>query len=860
MKPHFISALTSVVLCLASFASVRTASAQMVRPETLEQGFILVVEDVTKTATASTPIHFAGSINSWDPGHPSFRLTPRSDTKWQFVFEQEMLSDSVEFKLTLGGWGTVELDADGQQIENRRFPEVDISNLAPGEKPIIEISVPMWNDGNQPYAIAFEYRPIEATGTVKRLKVAGGAGLAEGSLRDLRVWLPPAYDAPENADRAYPVLYLMDGQNLFQDHAEVPGEWRADETATALIERGLVEPFIIVGVPHDGNDHRWTEYMPPNAELPERYAAYFAEDGYEASGDDHVAWLVGEVMPRVERAFRVSTERGHTGIGGASLGGTVALYAAMTEPERFGMVLAESPYLAAFSNSVWRLWSATDAGGRRIYLGMGGAENLEGSEFWDGPDGGTHISAVIDAAGKLSRSDNDVSLSVVTRHVHDENAWAERLPGAFAFLFGTPTKPSDESAPSANLAPNPNDLIDPQRLEQGFTLVVRDASGMATADNPIYFASNENNWNAEDEDRRLTLREDGLWAIDLERPELEQRVEFKFTQGGWGRVETNPDGSEIDNRRLREVDVTTFAAGEKPEIVYQIEAFRTPEDAAELLHGREGEPDDITGDLRTMVVTGGGGRASGTERELRVWLPEGYDDRANRTRRYPVLYMMDGQNLFTQTPGLPGEWGADETATRLIAEGVVEPLIIVGVPNAGRYRADEYLPFGDLPGIEPDGEGFVRWLTGTVMPAVESEFRVDHRRGNVGVGGASLGGLIALYAATEHSDRFGRVLIESCSKIGEDAEAEVERLMDDASLVPTRAYVGMGGREVSFSERDTERNAAYRDWAVSIDAMLGKAGVRVDDRLLVIGEGHHHHEPAWNARFGKALAFLFPAE
>ncbi|MEM7755693.1 MAG: alpha/beta hydrolase-fold protein, partial [Planctomycetota bacterium] len=282
---------------------------------------------------------------------------------------------------------------------------------------------------------------------------------------------------------------MMDGQNLFQNHAEVPGEWRADETATALIERGLVEPFVIVGVPHDGNDHRWTEYMPPNAELPERYAAYFAEDGHEASGDDHVRWLTHQVMPRVERAFRVSTERGHTGIGGASLGGTIALYAAMTEPDEFGMVLAESPYLGAFSDSVWRLWGQTDPGNRRIYLGMGAMENLEGSEFYDGVNRQTHVGALTAASMRLGATGNDIAMTVVGRHHHDENAWAERLPGAFTFLFGTPTMPADANAePEANAAgqPDPADLIDPQRLEQGFTLVVKDESGVASAESGFF--------------------------------------------------------------------------------------------------------------------------------------------------------------------------------------------------------------------------------------------------------------------------------------------------------------------------------------------------------------------------------------
>ena len=291
--------------------------------------------------------------------------------------------------------------------------------------------------------------------------------------------------------------------------------------------------------------------------------------------------------------------------------------------------------------------------------------------------------------------------------------------------------------------------------------------------------------------------------------------------------------------------------------------MRTPEDASELLHGRD-RTQDHTGDVRTLPVVGGGGRASGLERELVIWLPQGYDDRANRDRRYPVLYLMDGQNVFSRTPGLPGEWHADETATELIASGRVEPVVIVGVPNAGRYRFDEYLPLGSLPGAQPDGEGFVRWLRSTVMPAVEGSFRVDHRRENVAIGGASLGGLIAFYAGTWHSDAFGRVLIESCSKIGDGAENNAQSVIaamkqDPAKPDPARVYIGMGSNEVSRADRDAPRNAEYRAWARDLHEWLGSAGVADRDRKLVIGEGHTHNEGAWAERFEEALAFLFPA-
>lgn len=844
----------------------RAAASQMVRPESYPTGFILLVEDPSQGASASKPIHFASGANSWDPGDPAYRLEPRSDKRWQIVFKPDQLGENVEFKFTLGGWESVELDADGQQISNRQLPAIDASTLAPGEKPVIELVVPQWNDGSQEYVIAFEYRPLEVTGTVKRLEVSGGAGLAEGSMRDLLVWLPPGYGRPENAERSYPVLYMMDGQNLFQDHAFIPGEWRADETAQALIGAQLAEPFIIVGVPHDGNDRRLSEYLPPNAALP----ASMRDFEGEAAGDDQVRWLTAQVMPRVERAFRVKTDRLSTGVGGASAGGTFAIYAAMTAPERFGLVLAESPYLPAIRDEMWSEWAQTVEGDRRVFLGMGGREQIEGSEFFD-PSTMEHVGAIEKAAQFFGRAlGSDVALSIVGRHRHNEHAWAERFPMAVMHLFGVPTggvaiddadteRGASARAPTPTSTPAPApapEMEDPQRLEQGFTLVMEDASGEA-GDGPVYFAGNLNNWNAEDGDRTLTRRDDGTWVIDIAPGDFSQRIEFKFTLGGWGRVEVNPDGSETDNRTLPMVDVSRLEPGEKPVIRMVVPRFRSPEDAAAI--ERDFDPTaDWTGDIRRVLVAGGGGRAAEMERELLVWLPPGYGESGTRT--YPVLYLLDGQNVFAGRPGVPDEWHADETATALVESGAIEPLVIVAVPNAGRYRGDEYLPFEiGLSGTEPDGPGFLAWLTGTVMPSVEGRFRVDHARERTGIGGASLGGLFAAWAGVTEADRFGLLLIESCSRIG-GAEGMLRSAMVEAKAsgapAPERVVIGMGDREVSRSPRDSALNAGYRGWAGALGEGFLGFGVSESDLKVVVGEGQSHDEGAWGERFGAALRFL----
>lgn len=410
---------------------------------------------------------------------------------------------------------------------------------------------------------------------------------------------------------------------------------------------------------------------------------------------------------------------------------------------------------------------------------------------------------------------------------------------------------------SANTEP---DMVQPETLPQGFVLVVTDESRTATPESPIYLASSINGWNPADPDFVLSPRSDTRWQLVIDEVPANTTIAFKFTMGGWDREELDGSGSPIENRSLPKIDRSVLAPGEKPVIEVSVAEFRTPAALSEQV--RQSGPYralSVTGDVRRLPVRGGAGGAEAMTRDLLVWLPPGYDAPENTGRSYPVLYMMDGQNLFEAIPGLPAEWGVDEAAQGLIEAGEVEPLIIVGVPHAGEHRLSEYLPVGSIQGYTAGGPDFVLWLRREVMPRVERAFRVMKGPEHTGIGGASLGGAIALYASTQRPDIFGRVIVESLPLLFDDGKA-ARAYLDSVEEWPQRVFVGMGGREISNDDRDSARNAMYRDWARELDARLGEGGVDDDDRKLVIDEGATHNEVAWAARFPGALRFLFPAE
>src|SRR5215468_1829041 len=157
--------------------------------------------------------------------------------------------------------------------------------------------------------------------------------------------------------------------------------------------------------------------------------------------------------------------------------------------------------------------------------------------------------------------------------------------------------------------------------------------------------------------------------------------------------------------------------------------------------------DAAAGDLRLHEFRS---RIFRNSRFLRVWLPPRYDEPENAGRRYPVLYLNDGQNLFEASTSFTGvEWQVDETADRLIREGSVPPMLMVGLDNAGKNRIREYMPHRSMHPVmlRAHGTRYPTFLFKEVMPFMDRNYRVASGPHNTGLGGSSLGALIALYTA-----------------------------------------------------------------------------------------------------------------
>ncbi len=244
----------------------------------------------------------------------------------------------------------------------------------------------------------------------------------------------------------------------------------------------------------------------------------------------------------------------------------------------------------------------------------------------------------------------------------------------------------------------------------------------------------------------------------------------------------------------------------------------------------------------------------GNRRDLLVYLPRTY---TAGQQRYPVLYMHDGQNLFDAATSYAGEWCVDETLEELAGQGI--EAIVVGIPNIGARRYQEYIPFSspDLPDAE--GDLYVAFIADTVKPLIDRSFRTQPDREHTGIMGSSLGGLISLYAFFKRPEIFG--LVGAVSPSLRWGNKGIFRFVEDAAFVPGRVYMDVGTAEGSKPAADTPGRPSspegYVQQVRDMNALLERKGYRPGkDLLYVEEEGGIHHESAWGRRLPAALRFL----
>jgi predicted alpha/beta superfamily hydrolase len=241
-------------------------------------------------------------------------------------------------------------------------------------------------------------------------------------------------------------------------------------------------------------------------------------------------------------------------------------------------------------------------------------------------------------------------------------------------------------------------------------------------------------------------------------------------------------------------------------------------------------------------------RHLGDARTIEICLPPEYHE--NSWARYPVVYMLDGQNVFDpQTAFIRGKtWKADRTTRGLIANRQVRPCILVGIWNGGSQRMDEYTGSADPKYGGGHSDRHDRYLIEELMPWISNRFRIDRTPANTVLAGASLGGLYSLEFAHRHPAIVGAVGVLSPS-LWWDNRKLIRNLRTAGLTRGCRVWLDIG----------TSEGASAVENVRELSTVLSSAGFREGaDLRTVVEDGAGHNEDAWAGRWGKCLSHLLP--
>ncbi len=332
----------------------------------------------------------------------------------------------------------------------------------------------------------------------------------------------------------------------------------------------------------------------------------------------------------------------------------------------------------------------------------------------------------------------------------------------------------------------------------------------------------------------LTRKSDTSFEVLVEL-EIGENIEFKITRGTWETVEKDADGEEIANR------TATVQKGKG--IVVVIESWADERSKP----GRS----SVVGTLELRRIA-----SIEPSRLVRVWLPAGYQD---STQSYPVLYLLDGQNVFDRaTSAIGEEWGVDETLTELIESKAILPMIVVAIDNSSK-RVDEYTWIADGESNRKRGgnaEPFAKWIAQELKPQIDREYRTQSKRNSTWIGGSSLGGLFSLYAVVQHNETFGCAIAMSPSLSwgNEGMNSWIESSRNRVTK-PTNVWVDFGGKEGTTENGARENVERFERFQRTLSTL----GQRQNSNFTVGGRlfpDAKHNESAWRERFAEAIQFI----
>jgi len=340
-------------------------------------------------------------------------------------------------------------------------------------------------------------------------------------------------------------------------------------------------------------------------------------------------------------------------------------------------------------------------------------------------------------------------------------------------------------------------------------------------DDDIYVSGNFNGWNPKDENYKLKPFAGNRKSIVIK--DMAAGVyAFKFTRGGWEKVETTSDGRDISDRVL-EV---------KEDVSQEFSVLGWKDDYPEVPKRYTASPQVHILDTAFSIPQ--------LNRKRRIWLylPKGY---ATSSKTYPVLYMHDGQNLFNEQTAPFGEWGVDECLDTLQAK-LGKECIVVGIDNGGTKRMNEYNPYDNTQYGKGEGKQYMDFIVNTLKPFIETKYRVKKGPENTFIAGSSMGGLISFYAMVQYPNVFGAAGVFSPSFwIAPEIFADAEKL-NTPTMPKFYMYVGKMETDNMVPNNDRMVDLLQKKQIYSIRKVTNPLG--------------RHNEKTWRQEFADFYKWL----
>ena len=357
-----------------------------------------IVNDLPDNHDFNESLYISGSFEGWSGGIDKFKLT-KVDKTYQITLDKSPCN--FLYKFTLGSWASVEMDKDGASIENRSYSCEDKNDT-------VKISIGSWTSNDANVVKSTVHKNVQILS--KEFEIP-----QLNTTRKVQIYLPPNY---EDSNENFPVIYMHDGQNLFDVKTSYAGEWEVDEALNRLYYDTNFSA-IVVAIDH-GGEKRAHEYIPYKFPRIEN-----------TQGKDYARFLVETLKPYIDENFKTLKDKGNTAIIGSSLGGLISHYTALEYPNVFGKAGVFSPSFWVSDEAYDLAKQKSKQANNRMFFLMGGLESENAVPNMD------KMISLMKASGYPI---NNIYRKIVEEGQHNEQLWRDNFEEAICWLFDF-TKP-----------------------------------------------------------------------------------------------------------------------------------------------------------------------------------------------------------------------------------------------------------------------------------------------------------------------------------------------------------------------------------------------------------------------------------